>query len=120
MYRPMYTSLFALCRYLIANHGGPTPSPSSMTVYSDASSPSSSAATVRGAGSESDTEAIIGALSGTGPASASSTGEELESDGAEGVWSPDIEQAFLEALAVYPPCGRRKIILSEEGKMFGE
>lgn len=35
------------------------------------------------------------------------------------VWSPDVEEAFEEALAQYPPCGRRRIVIAGDTKLYG-
>jgi transcriptional enhancer factor len=61
-------------------------------------------------GSQSD----MGALEAGGILGASGGGE-------EDLWPEDVEEAFLEALQLYPSCGRRKITLAGEGRvhMFG-
>jgi len=36
----------------------------------------------------------------------------------EDIWPEEVERSFQEALKLYPPVGRRKLL--EEGKMYGK
>ena len=44
--------------------------------------------------------------------------EDMAND-AEGVWSLDVEQSFLEAVAIHPHCGKAKI-LGDDGNLYGK
>ena len=37
----------------------------------------------------------------------------------EGLWSGDVQRCFEEAVKIYPPCGRQKIMVTSRDKMYG-
>ncbi|XP_012553729.1 uncharacterized protein LOC105843218 [Hydra vulgaris] len=37
----------------------------------------------------------------------------------EGLWSGDVQRCFEEAVKLYPPCGRQKIMVTSRDKMYG-
>jgi transcriptional enhancer factor len=48
--------------------------------------------------------------------------DELLEEGVDedSIWAQPVQAVFEEALNVYPPCGRRKIVLATDGKMYGK
>ena len=43
---------------------------------------------------------------------------QYQEDDEEDIWPEEVEGYFNEALKIYPPIGRRKLL--ENGKMYGE
>lgn len=37
----------------------------------------------------------------------------------EGLWHEAIEKSFQEAILLFPPCGRQKIVIESHHKMYG-